>query len=1165
MFLKKSRIGIRKAVILGVIMFAVIQLATITIATELVVESVTVGINENGSINVTLVNYTSSDKLSTFAIYIQYNTSVMQALEVTNLPPNTDYNIYAGGVIGIAGSPDASINYGANYTLGTIIARALKNDGSKTPVDVFSQSFTIGTQSGVTFPTINGTFTTLDEVPPSITFPDVKPKYSPEIAVDAYIFDVGGVNTSSIAVKLNDTPLTNNTHYTVMRINETTWKVQVSLNVTGLGFSVPSSIQLSVSANDLSGNSASNSTIIKVDWIGFLATYPADGSYVNTSNITISVGFNQINTSTIRMFLDGAEVMPTIGATEVTYNATNLAEGLHTVKVNGTGFDNRYYEKVWSFTVDLTPPAIISFTISDSDGDGFIERYETLTASWSVSDANFDRVEILYNGNVVFSDTNASGNRNFSVSDYGDYQFVAYDKAGNSNSTTFHIYNNYIAYVVSSQTREVMGLDITKLATLDVMDRGIVDVTIYNGRDISVPVSSVYREIVPGTKANFTAYIQDNVNRTITNFYQSYVVYDSPQKPDFKIAAPARGVVILAKLNDSEAEEKILNLTQNFKLSELVKLEELPELVEYFYFFSGNGWAKAKYDSENDKLVSIAQQGTFYIGDKLNETLENSTNSVDLSSGFRLSTDVPYYNDIDNLEAGSYLILSVGVDGDVVALNALMPLIVLNGSAPTVTSSVELGKDVQITFPSEVNRTVAILMKDVTYTANVYANLTESLVNLGKAELLYGSKPLRELMFKDKHTKIWVPEGIVKGAYAKSNSLTIDTSGLEPGNYRLYVVAQEHGGTIHYAGFATLTIIQDTTPPAININVTINLTSARICYSIADENALASALITLTYPDGNTTTLLSKTYDGTESDTGSFVVTLTQSGVYMVYAFANDTAGNYATYSPNFSKPVTIPPDNASTVVQTGDGQIIVFTGNQTVNVSAKMAVTTNNATLGVASLSEAGFIPVKYVEAEITVLDGNVSSVQLVVRYTDIEISGLDEDELTLFYWDSANVTWVNLKTNVNKWIDPTHYVYDYQHDKSANEITVVLSNLSIFGLGGQPAPAPTPTPAPAVGVGAPVGGGGYWITLTPTPTPEVILTPVPTPTPTPEVIQTPKPTPTVTPMVTKTPVETPTPALTPTPTPTPPPPTVPTWAWVLVVIVVVVVAALLYLRRSS
>ncbi|RLI78964.1 hypothetical protein DRP04_09625, partial [Archaeoglobales archaeon] len=1085
MFLKESEKGARKAaMVLGIILITTLLATVISAATELRIDSVTVRLNENGSINVTLVNYTELDKLSTFSLYIKYNSSIMQALEVVNLPPNTDYNIY-DGVIGIAGSPDAPINYGSNYTLGTIVAKALKNDGSKTPVEVFSQSFTIGTQSGVTFPTINGTFTTLDEVPPTITF-DVNEGQTiagPEISVNATAFDLSGIDASSVEVWINDTKLLQAGNYSIITINDTATRVYIYTNVSELGFTVTddvsAAIRITVSLQDNSTlhNSQISSVNVTVAKAGFSSLTPTPNSVIADKRPTISARYALVDPDSIKMYLDGSQVNPTIDTTTqtITYTPTfDLSDGLHTVLLTGnlTLAGGGAISKQWNFTVDTIQPAITYFNVKDSDGDTFNEVNEALTVFWNVTDANFDRIVVLYNGQEVKSSTSANASFILTVAERGDYTFVAYDKAGNNNSVTFHIYNNYLAYVVSSKKKEVMGLDITKLATLDVMDRDTVDVTVYNGIDISLPVSSVYREIVPGTKAGYTTYIQSDANRTITNFYQSFVVYDSPRKPDFKIRAPAEGVVILARLNDSKAEEVVDKFAKEFKLSGLIKLSELPDYVEYFYFFSSNGWAKAEYDRVNNKLVPKGQQGTFRLYDELNKTLEDPINIVNLTPGFKLSKDLPYYDDLSDIEAGSYVIMAISVDGDVVALDALMPLIVLNGTQPTLSSSsVQVGEQITITFPQAVNRTAVFMLKDVTYSANVSVNLTESLAKIGKIELKYGDKELRELTYKGKHTKIWIPKGMAKGAYKKSNIVTIDTSNLETNSYKLYVVAQEYGGLIYYAGVLTITLTQDITPPEISYLTVrqINATHAYVNCTVTDENGVAWINMTVKRPDG-TTKFYANSYS-VEQVKFSKLINVSIDGTYYIEISAKDVVGNVDITNLSFVPEKRVNESEEKTIAEKtveNPVEIVVEGGTGGVNVSVEIVTTKDyaevNATLAL-SAQYKDVTPVKYVSVNATVV-GNVSWVVIKVYYTPDEIRGLDENRLSLYYWNATQQKWI--KVEKGKWLDKDHYVYDTGVDTANDYVWAKLSNFSVFALGGvAAAPAPAPALAPARGAG--------------------------------------------------------------------------------------------------
>ena len=1158
-----------KVVCISVTVAVLLALTGIGAATELVIGSAEVKMNENGSIDVSLVNYTSTEKLSTFSIYLKYDPAVMQVLDVVNLPPNTDFNVYSGGVIGIAGSPDATIGYGENYTLGTIIAKALKNDGSETQITVYSQSFTIGLQSGVTFPVVNGSFVTIDEVPPAITFSRSNNSVvGPTLDVSVNLFDYSGIDTASLKVYLNGTLLENGTHYNVVKVNDTTWRVDVSTDVRQLlGVSLPHTVELTIEALDNKGNPNQGTLLLTAAEIGFFNPKPEDGSFLNMSNVDIAVNFSQIDSTTVRMFLDGSEITPTsVGSNYVLYSAVGLSEGVHIVFVNGTDTVNGdEWNLSWSFTVDLTPPTVLEFGVVDSDGDGFVERGEALTVSWNTSD-NFGiaGVTVYYGDQIVFSSDADSGEMTITVGDYGEnLTLVACDLAGNCViSEGPYVYNDYVFYFTGPE-RSVFGINFSTVASPDLMDGNVVKVEFYNSVAVGIPVSSVDRTVLPGTKGNYSLIVDSDASKTLSDLPNRFFVYSSGAELDFYVKSPAKALLMLVKLNDSKAQEVYDNLVTNGSLG--LSLDEFDEFAEYVFLFDEYGWIQASYS--NGEFVQYGENHNFTLPPSASVADLVRDNAVDLSSGFRLSDYESRYGGVrPNLDPGFYVFVAVDMDSDVIAVDALMPLVVLSGAYSDripdgITTTA--GDLATVTFPSSVNRTVGVLIRDVGYDVEVLLNASEGLFNVAEMYLRHGSEPLEELTVRGRGTNVFIPEGWFKAAYCSGNEFSIDTSGLEPGTYLLYIAAHEYGGVLYFAGYTTVTIEEDTVPPAINLWANVTSASADIYYVAQDENGLNRLLINVTYPNGSVDTLLDTYYDGVESVSGSLRLILPLDGDYTVYAKAWDVVGNSEDVYLVFRPPVTIPANN-STQVQLGDELVLgVSAGNGSVTVVPQVAVDTTNTTFGVVAVDaeHANYNPVKYIHINVTAT-GNVTSFTLEIPYNENQLKamGIDPDKLALFYWNGS--AWVNIEDaylNNNGILDATHTVLDYRNDRAANKIIVVLNNLSIFALAGPQLQVTVPQPT-----GGLAGGGGVWITVTPTPAPTA------TPTPTPE--KTPTPAPTETPVVTPTPAPTATPTPTPEKTPTPAPTEtpveekgVPAWVYVLVIAVVVVVLAALMLRKKE
>ncbi|AGK61835.1 hypothetical protein Asulf_01869 [Archaeoglobus sulfaticallidus PM70-1] len=1120
----------------------VIALIYPAIGANLIVGSVTQtktdGQLDTMEVTISLDNYSGKLAQASFWIKFDQNMVSYEGINQTLSGAGYSYTLFDSSANGLLKITVSSTNPPqlTNPILVGIYFKEKVNDGSFTWINITQVDSLKDFDTGdIPYQITNGTFTTLDEKPPTITFN--RANYStiggPVIDVKANLFDLSGINTTLVKVYINGTELT--TGYTVTQIDSQNYQVSITPNITQLGYTLPTSIAIKVVAADSMGNANTSSVIVTVSEMGFFNPSPADGSYINANATTISVRYSLIDPSTIKMFVDGNNVTSSItvdqNTSTITYQATNLAEGAHTVKINGTGTDNSGHSLTWSFTVDTVKPQIASFTISDSDGDGFIERNEVLTASWNVADTNFDRVVLLYGTTEIYTSNSNQSTKQFTLDSYGNkIKIRVYDKAGNFvDSAEYYVYNNYVAYAVRSQAKEVMGLNITKLAILDLLDKNIVSYTLYGATGFTLPLNQVEKTIVPGSKTNYTVYIDNNANKTITSFPSTAIVYDENTMLDFYVKAPAKGLIMVMKINDTKAKDLANDLVSSLSLSSL-SLDNLPELMEYAYIFDENGWVQAKY--VNNQFTKIGTtRGTFTLQANIKDII--NSHAVDITNGFRLSNyDSKYatsgYTTRPELSSGFYVLLVIGIDNDVTALDCVVPIVTVNGTLannkPTMDTSVVAGGKVKISFNQQIKAVSAVAIKDVKYDAAVRMDITQGLLNIANITLNYGGKALKEIILLNKHTNIWIPERMVKAAYTSSNELELDTSGLETGTYRVYVVALDNDYKVFYIGELLLTVTTDTEKPKVYLDVSFSGNNANVSYSASDTNELDTLKVYLTYPNGTKVSVVDLSNIGKESYSGTFTVPMTQSGAYTVSAETTDIAGNLATDSIKFSKPVIVPPNVTQPAIDVPDTKVEVEGGTGGANVSVVTKASNDPQDVGV-TVALTAKKPVKYVKAEMKIVNGSVRKVYLYVKYTDAEIAGLDENSLTLFYWNAANATWVDLKAYVGKWIDATHYVYSYEHNKNANYIKVALSNLSVFALGGA---KPAPAPAPVVGrIGA---GGGYVVTPAPTPT-KPPVTPTPTKPPV-----TPTPTkPPVTPTPTKPPV-TPTPTKPPvTPTPKP------------------------------
>ena len=856
-------IGSRRAKILisavSIIAFLIVLTAIPTSAEDvykgdLIVESkMDVRYGTSESVNVTLSNYTGN--LNAFQIKLRFDPMVASYINWVKTMDDGDvdqYKITTGVGVLTVQFIDSTPSTWTNPTLFRVIFRANTSDGSSTFINVSTTELEIYEKpdpatTNTIHPNItNGTFKTLDEVPPTITF-DVSESATipgPDIKVNATLYDLSGINESSIVVKLNETPIDN---YTITQISDTTWNVTIHPNITYYGFELNTQIQINVSARDNSTMQNLNySTVnVTVAETGFFDLKPI--GYINTTDITISARFVNIDNTTVKMYLDGVDVTTRciIGEDIIEYQATGLSEGEHKVLVNGTIVgDTREKSATWNFTVDITPPQIIYFSVSDSDGDGFNESGETLTISWNVSDPNFDRIEII---DLTHSITSDSSNSSIEwTSTYGNQEvkFKAVDKADNVNEITFHVYNNYVAYITSSKSLSFGGIDLNKTAVMDLMNLSISKVEFFGGKNIILPnVSQINRTFIVDGKLplDTTVRLDRNANATITDTYRYLTVYEKDANLSFKITAPSvtKANVILVQLNSSKVDEflngKPLNLTTLRKLFADI-MDNKTEYVGYVYFFGPGGWAKAKINPDGSIKSSVSVHGSFYINkNSLYDTLNNNT--VDLSQGFTPNFTAKNLS----LTAGEYVLFAFSLDADRVGLIATMPLVVVNSTETgTVPNTVKKGEPLSVSF-SDAEHVVVFMVRNVSYSIKAELNVSSNDIFIGKLNFTStgASQTSESLQYtyggKTYDLNVSFPTGYAALNLSAGNSVSIDTSNLAAGDYILYAIS-EKDKRVEAIGVHTVTVLE--AKPDLNITsvsyspvspiagqqVTINLT-----------------------------------------------------------------------------------------------------------------------------------------------------------------------------------------------------------------------------------------------------------------------------------------------------------------------------------------------------
>jgi hypothetical protein len=1065
---------------------------------SLAAEDVTVAYNEAGGINVSIINYNRTDLVSSFQINLTFEPTIMNVtgvtFNVTGLPQSEN----GANWVSLAAAPTGlEIPEGANYTLATINTIAKKNDGSSGYINITTSVVSFQDSAGnptvtLSLPVINGTFTTLDEVPPTITF-DVSEGATiagPDIKVNATLYDLSGINKSSIAVKINDSSITN---YSIAFDNSTTTIVNIHPTISELR----AYKKLTVSASDNSSqhNSASNSVNVMVVESGFTIVYPGSDAIINETRPEIKVYYAQVNTSTIKILLNGSQVTPTIDDTNKTVTYTpgfDLPDKSHTVKVEGnSSLTGGLVSKEWNFTVDTTPPQIIYFSVSDSDGDGFNECREPLTVSWNVSDPNFDHVAVNDSTHEVTNNSSNSSINNWN-SIYGNQEvtFKAVDKAGNFNPTTFHVYNNYVAYVTSNTSLSFGGIDLNRTAVMDLMNLSVSKVEFFGGRNIDAPtISSINRTVITGGKLplDTTIIVDNNTNATITDTYKSLPVYNPGTNLSFRIMAPSvnRANVLLVQANSSRVDEfingKPLNLTTLKNLLIDIKNNKT-EYVGDVYFFGPNGYARIKINPDGT-FENMGTWGTITVyTDNITKTLK--VNEVNLTQGFSALYLASFQT---TLPSGEYELIAFSLDAERTGLVATLPLVVANSTETGTVSptTVRKGESLSVSFPV-AEHTAVVLVKDVTYGIGVELNVSADNLYIGRVNFTSAGasqtsvNPSYTYGGKTINLSASFPTGYAAIGVSAGNFTSINTSNLVPGDYILYAVSEKDKKVEAIGRYAVKVVALksiDVSPPSAELYVGETKTFTA---TAKDQDGNLMEGINITWRSSNTTVGTVSPASATTGSAGTATTTFTALAVGTTKITAtNDTVSGEATvkvvsrppvYAPGgaaYRPPVmNVPVDPATSAVRSTtiltvekatltvpEGTIVKDAAGNPLATSITMLYTPATAER-IGAITAYEFGP-----------SGTTFSppIDLVIAYDPANIpAGYSESDLVIKMYDGTK--WVDLATTVNT---------------VAHTATAKVSHFSVFALFAAPpvAPPPTPTPTPTPTIPP----------VTPTPTPPV------------------------------------------------------------------------------
>jgi len=203
---------------------------------------------------------------------------------------------------------------------------------------------------------------------------------------------------------------------------------------------------VTVYSTDYAGNTNGSSVSFKVDTTPPSVTLssPAPDLYTNSTSLTFSFTEtdNMAPTANCTLRIDNAanQTNATVANNTLTsFSVSSLSQGTHNWTVSCLDLaSNNGTAAARNFTVDTTQPTV---SITSPAGDSFTNsRTIAITGTSTDTNLNYTNISIYQGTTLISSTTNSSAawSTSLSVGADGTYNITAtaYDKAGNSNSTT---------------------------------------------------------------------------------------------------------------------------------------------------------------------------------------------------------------------------------------------------------------------------------------------------------------------------------------------------------------------------------------------------------------------------------------------------------------------------------------------------------------------------------------------------------------------------------------------------------------------------------------------------------------------------------------------------------------------------------------------------------
>ncbi len=750
-------------------------------------------------------------KIGAYTARMYYDNTVVQPISVQrfNASANTTFSDYV-----LVTGLDLS---GAGYENGDLLLfkvtlESLKDDGSASELGMYVQKLADTETTLLTASTQNGTFTTKDEVAPVITL-TTSTSVSSTFNIAGTITDVGGMGTAQATLR-NAT----RTESFDLSLSGSAPDYTFSKQVT---WPIEDDVTLTVTAIDAAGYVATPvSQKINVVDVGF--SKPEPTGYIRAKPASAQAFMSQMNKATVGMSLGSANYGPTPLDVNVSTDYAKgtlpavLPDGEYWVNASGTDAFGKPQSLNWTFTLDTVAPVINTFTVADSDGDGYTEAGEDLYLTWNVTaDLNFDNVTLVdvATGEGLWRSTDRSGNdvkvQPIEVGNR-DLAFRAYDKAGNYDSCAFHLYYDYMIWVNSTKAGEVSGIDTTYTAVKDISRTAVSSITLY-GCTVTLPtLDTLVRTVTNvGTVTSDTyVTVDNNANRTLagSETYRTAWAIDPYVDLDYSVKVPyaRNATLVLAEANESYIAELIKGGKGGMGSVDYTEL-----IRKTAYIFIDGGWTKVVV-ADDGKISMPDQSGTPITNPgNISATLRHPANQVNLDAGYRLSAQGLK---AIQLAPGDYALAAIAMDGDRLGVLAAMPVVVIESDDQGAITPTSVQQNATFTaqfrFDTPCERLGVVVLRDVAYNGTAAIDAATFGKETLYLNLTYNGIPATQKLIGN----VYVSPSSGKYAVANTNQATVSTSGLEAGTYRVYMVGQSANGTVQAYGQHMLNITSSVPP-----------------------------------------------------------------------------------------------------------------------------------------------------------------------------------------------------------------------------------------------------------------------------------------------------------------------------------------------------------------